>query len=315
MKNKLKLLKTGLLALLLCTLINSSLAQLAAPVPTIPIDSKSKLGLGTLDDGVGTVTDQANTILFYKETGGVSVTGLTLRASLTDDNSTDPLEFTSYRWYKMGYDGTTETPAEISGQTTRDLALTALQPGYYKYRVYGLVEDGTVLCQSEEFQDIIFFVLRPLDPTASAAANSLAGFCIGEEASAADLVLNSTVEFSAIDYQGGSYPNPAVGNFDLAYRWYAVKKGDVSNTKIYLQTTPVNSTGAANTFTLSDYTALADAATYQFFVEVQYSEAIKQRDNREHALWTARVGGDTPYELIVSPKPGRPTITIETVND
>ncbi|WP_270090323.1 hypothetical protein [Sphingobacterium sp. SYP-B4668] len=312
MESKLKLLKTGLLALFLCALSNSSWAQLVAPVPVAPIANKTGLGLGTLNDGVGTVTDQVNTVLFYKESAGVSETGLTLQASLTDASA---LTFTSYKWYKMSYDGTTETPTEVTGQTTRDLALTALQPGYYKYRVYGLVEDGTVLCQSEEFQDIVFFVLRPLAPTAGAASGSLPGFCIGD-ATPAPLVLDASVAFSAVPYQGGSYPNPAVGDFELTYRWYAVKKGDASATQINLPTNTVTDDGAANTFTLSDYSALSDPATYHFYVEVQYSEAIKQRDNRPHALWTAQVGGaTTPYELIVSPKPGRPSITIEAVND
>ena len=67
---------------------------------------------------------------------------------------------------------------------------------------------------------------------------------------------------------------------------------------------------------ISDYTNLLAVGTYTFYVEVQYSNDIKDRGTREHALWTAQVtNGGTPYQLVVTPVPGRPTITIVDITD
>ncbi|TJZ54967.1 hypothetical protein FAZ15_16025 [Sphingobacterium olei] len=313
MKSQLKLWKTGLVALFLLVLADGAYAQLVAPVPSSPVTNKTDLNLGTLDDGVLPITDQPNTILFYKENAGVSETGLTLRASLVD-NSSVPLTFTSYIWYKLAYDGVAETPVVVAGETTRDLVLGALEPGYYKYRVYGLVEDGTVTCQSDEFQDIVFFVLRPVDPTANPEIGSITQFC-ENVVPTTGLQLNASLVFDAnVAYQGG-YPNADVDQFEMTYRWYAINI-DAPGTQIELPGNVNTVSGASNSLTITDYSNLLVPGTYHFYVEVQYSEDIKERENRPHALWTAQVGGSvTPYELVVTPKPGRPTITIEAVND
>lgn len=319
MKTRRPVLRAGLVGLFLIATIVAK-AQLI-PAPVSPVSTPVDLQVGTLDDGVGTPTPtDPPAVFFYRPVSTEAPTGttITLQASLMDANS---LAFTSYRWYEITTpDGSTEPLPTVVLETARDLTLTNLQPGYHKYRVFGLVEDGDATCESEEFQDIIFFVLRPLAPTASAATDAIKEFCI-DNPTTESLNLTATVGFATPEYVG-NYANPEADAFDLSYRWYAVKEGETTQIDLLTTTTPVN--GATHTLTLdgaSDgYAALiaAGIGTYTFYVEVQYSDAIKDRDGREHAIWNSQVmanGTTEPYELTLTPTPGRPTITIINPTD
>lgn len=309
MKTTMTMLKAGLLGLFLAGSVAAT-AQVVAPVPSTPIEAPEDLDIGTLNDDETTVTPTIPPAVFFYRPEG---TNLTLRASLTDD-STDPITFTSYEWYEINTtDGVSEI-TDIQMTTTRDLVLTNLQPGYHKYRVYGLVNDAGIICQSDEFQDIIFFVLRPLDPTATVETDAITEFCLNAPPAEA-LDLTATVDFGTPTYES-SYANPAVNDFALSYRWYAVNNND-PGTQIELPTATPTATGATHTLSISEYTNLLQVGTYTFYVEVQYSDAIKDREDRAHALWTTQVttSAGMPYELVVTPAPGRPTITIVEVTD
>lgn len=320
MKTTKTLLRTGLVGLFLFAAFTGKTQIIPSPVTTV--SSPSDLQVGTLEDGVAPITPtDPPAIFFYREASTEAPTGttITLRASLTDE-SAQPITFNSYVWYKMVTpDGTSEPlPTTPLSETGRDLKLENLQPGYHKYRVYGVVEDGEAICQSEEFQDIIFFVLRPLAPTASAETDAITEFCIDNPTNES-LNLTTTVDFATPGYDG-NYANPDVEAFDLSYRWYAVKDGET--TQIDLFTTTAN--GATHTLTLDGandgYAALVTAGvgTYTFYVEVQYSNTIKDREEREHAIWNSQVtanGTTDPYQLTLTPTPGRPTITIEDITD
>src|SRR5690606_24932770 len=186
-------------------------------------------------------------------------------------------------------------------------------PGYYRYRVFGFIDDEGVICQSDAYQDLIFFVLRPLAPSATAGAGAVTKFCLNEPPTD-PLVLEADVVFDAA-YNANKFTNPAVGDFALTYRWYAVNDND-PGTQIPL-TDPATATnpGAINNIEI-DYTDLTDFGSYTFFVEVQYANSIKDRDSREHAIWTAQVmDGTEGFTIEVTQTPGRPTITIEAIED
>lgn len=313
MKNKLTLLKMGLVGLFLMAAVVAN-GQII-PTPSSTISSPTDLQVGTIEDGVGAIAPTDPPAVFFYRSDGTG-TSITLQASLTDASAT-PLTFTSYVWYEVTTtDGVSDdVPTTPLSETTRNLVLENLQPGYHKYRVYGLIEDGTASCQSEEFQDIVFFVLRPLSPTASAATGAITEFCLDNPPATA-LELTANVAFDDPNYVG-NYANPDVDAFDLTYRWYAIKDGETA-TQIDLPENVVTEDGGTHTLSISDYTALLEAGNYTFYVEVQYSNGIKDRVGRTHAIWSTQVladGSTDAFELTVTPIPGRPTITIEGIND
>lgn len=298
MKTTTTLLKTSLVGLFL-TLVTATFAQQAPPNPSTPITVPGDLHIGTINDDATEVTPVTGAIFFYNPSG----TSITLTASKTD--VVTGLDYTEYVWHRVGRDG---TPLSTEGETTGTLTLTNLTPGYYRYRVYGWIDDDGVVCQSDEYQDMIFFVLRPLSITSEAPTNAIQQFCLGE-APTDPLALTSTVTFDAtVPYHtDGGFPNPEnTSDFDLTYRWYAVNDQD-----------PTNEIAIADPAAI-DYNLFSAVGTYTFHVEVAYASTIKDRGTRAHAIWETQVmlnGGTGAYELEVTPRPGRPTITIEAITD
>lgn len=313
MKTTMTMFRTSLVALFL-TLSANAFAQVVAPIPTTPIANPGNLEVGTLNDNTAPVTIMADAVLFYNYITGVGP-NLTLAASLLDENG---LAFTDYVWIRVTNDGGNEEFETLS-ETENELSLENLAPGYHKYRIHGIVDnEDEVICQSDEFQDIILFVLRPLDLTAT-ATDAIARFCANDIPDG-NLDLNVAVDFnSLILYNDNGYDNPAVGGFNLTYRWYAVETGNDETeaaNQISLATNE-NISGATNDISIpyGDLSFATTAGTYRFYVEVRYSDDIKNPGDRAHALWTGVVGGDTPVELEITPIPGRPTITIEEIID
>lgn len=304
MKETTTLLKMSLVGLFLT--ISTFLFAQVAPNPTTPITTPENLDVGTINDDQTAVLPVTTAVLFYNPAG----TAITLTASETD--VVTGLDYSSYVWHAINQDGTI---AETLEEETGTLRVEGLQPGYYRYRVFGFIDDEGVICQSDEYQDMIFFVLRPLTPTANPGTGAITEFCLNEPPTD-PLVLEADVVFDAdVAYNANAFTNPAVGDFALTYRWYAVNSNDLG-TQIPL-TDPATTTnpGAINNIEI-DYTDLTDFGSYTFFVEVQYANSIKDRGTRDHAIWTAQVmDGTEGFTIEVTQTPGRPTITIEAIED
>lgn len=304
MKETTTLLKISLFGLFLA--ISPFLFAQTAPNPTTPIIAPSNLDVGTINDDETTVESVPTAILFYNPAG----TAITLTASEIDEVT--ELPYSSYVWHEINQDGSI---AETLAEQTGTLRVEGLQPGYYRYRVFGVIDDEGVICQSDAYQDMIFFVLRPLTPSATPGDDAVTEFCLNTPPTE-PLILEAGVVFDAnVDYNGNAFAQPAVGDFALTYRWYAVNS-NAPDTQIPL-TDPATETnpGAANDISI-DYADLTDFGSYTFFVEVQYSNGIKDRDSREHAIWTAQVmDGTEAFTIDVTQTPGRPTITIESIED
>lgn len=304
MKKLNSLLKLSLVGLFL-TLTTTVFGQ-ANPAPVTPVVTSANLNVGTIDDNQTSVVADANAVIFLNPGAGGS--SITLTASLTD-GSTPAITFDTYAWYLV------DNAGAISGAslgTTQSITRSGAQlgPGYHRFRVFGLVTVGAANCQSEEYQDIIIFVLNPLNPTAAPVA-TIQDFCIGETGT---FNLKADVTFAGA-YQNTGFANPAVTAMNMTYSWYAVKDGDAAN-PISLGTSTTAS-GATNTKTVN-FSDLTAAGTYTFYVDVEYSNAIKDKATRAvgHGFWRANVmNGATAQTVVVSPKPGRPTITIGTVVD
>src|SRR5690606_33319685 len=122
--------------------------------------------------------------------------------------------------------------------------------------------------------DIILFVLRPLDIMSPAPVDAILEFCLND-VPAGSLALNAAVDFnSLIEYYSNSFPNPAVGDFELTYRWYAVNNENPGVEIPLTDPASITNDGAGNNITV-DYADFTEAGTYTFHVEVQYSNAIK----------------------------------------
>lgn len=311
MKKTNSLLKIGLVGLLL-TISSAIIAQTgpAAPTPVTPITSATDLNIGRINDDETTVVTDATAVFFYNPTNGG--TEVNLQASATDDHTPEPNTFSYYAWYRVNEAGTEQGSSLSNAQTLSLSGDDLLQPGFHRFRVYGFVGDAAAeFCESEEFQDIILFVLNPLSPTAS-NTDAITEFCIGDTGT---FGLEADVTFSGT-YENTTFPNPDVDEFDLTYTWFAVRDGDTDNA-IQLTSAATTTDGATASATI-DFDELDNAGTYTFYVEVEYSSAIKDKELRleGHGFWRAYVeDGAANYQVVVTPRPGRPTISFGTIVD
>lgn len=304
MKQTNPLLKISLVGLFL---FFATIAAAQDPIPAVvpPVNAPEKLNTGTYDDGTGSVNSMTDAVLFYNPAG----TSITLVASPDDG---DGNSFDLYVWHEItAADGLVGDVIQTSDDP--ELILVDLEPGFHRIRVYGLVESGTGEdCSSSEFQDMVIFVLNPLAPSAS-TTSAITEFCIATPESG-DLTFNTTLAFTR-SYEHVNLPNPAVSAFDVTYNYFAMLEGDLTETRYPLQVTPATNNNGENTFTISyaDIAALGVTGVLTFHVEVQYSESIKTRDGRSHAIWESEIlnGSDEPYKIEITPQPGRPTITIK----
>lgn len=301
MKKSNFLLKISMLSLFLTIATLVAYAQ-TTPLPTTPVTVNADLKTGMLND-LGAAVLNADAVLFLNPTDGTS---FTLTASEMDEAGENT--FTDYAWYPVAADGTANTTTSLS--SVRTLSRADMQPGYHRYRVFGFVNTPGIDCQSDEYQDFIVFILNPLSPTAT-ETSAITEFCLGDTGT---ISLTANVNFAGT-YQNADFSNPDADDFHLTYNWYAVLDGNTAAPIALGSASTINGATSSLTF---DYDDLDEAGTYTFYVEVEYSSAIKDKGSRgvNHGFWRADVqSGGSAYELVVTPKPGRPTITIGTIVD
>lgn len=338
MKKTITLLKISLVGLFL-TMMTGFFAQaqqtLLGPLNPLGPGDPSTVGTegrGTLfDPSISSFDDElVNSILFFNPDIANS---FTLRASAIEDHESDRgLAFTHYTW-EYSTDGTTYNSV---GDNSPTLAQTAgVGPGYHYYRVEArIVPEGTdpdLTCVADNVETFVVFVLPPLTVTASNTADILQ-YCESD----ADEQTNVALEIDEIAY-GGYEGAPAVDDFAFNYRWYAVKSTDATDPFSRdeadfpsIDATKANITGATEITgaTSATYTpAIDEIGTYKFFVEVEYQ--IKDRStglgadspearNRPYVIYRGWVGGANQASasiVTVTPQPGKPHITIESVVD
>lgn len=302
MKTSSNYFKTGLIGLLLTLATTLAFAQVT-PSPNIPVAANADLKTGMLND-LGTAVLNADAVLFFNPSAGTS---FTLTASEMDEAGENT--FTDYAWYPVAAGGTADMTTSLSA--VRTLERTNMQPGYHRFRVYGFVNTAGIDCQSEEYQDFIVFILNPLQPTAT-NVGAITEYCLGDTGTF-ELEANVALE---LPYENADFDNPTATELELTYHWFAVLDGDNAN-PIALTPTATPTAGGTST-AIFDFGELTAAGTYTFYVEVAYSSAIKDKGARPegHGFWRASVmNGASTYEIEVTPRPGRPTITIGSITD
>lgn len=355
MKKTSKMIRTGLLALLL-----SATATVFGQVTGTGTISKPPLGVGpsttpndpgrieALGSLLNSAYEEANVVLFFKpETNGPSLNLVASRIEdLTDvaTSRTTALEFTHYEWTYMGRNGTTAVDGEAfspglisegllvtySSPGDNTLPLSELSPGYHYFNVQGyILPEGTAMdetCEPQYTETFVVFVLPPLKVTTTPEENDLLQYC------ELDASGQTAIGFAASVAYDGFTESPALSEFELRYTWYSVQADAEGNYPI-IDDSKVDITGAFSRQAMevkdvsNNYTPKIDViGRYKFFVEVEYT--IKARDydeaetptarERTYALFRSWVGGANQanaLELVVTPAPGKPHITIEGVND
>src|SRR5690606_31570371 len=142
-----------------------------------------------------------------------------------------------YRWSYMGadnggvVDGTAFNPnlatttgwlKEYKAADDNKLKVTGLTEGYHYFKVQGyIVPEGADLTEtcmqySETFVVYVLPQLSVMAERADAGTGSLQ-YCEIDAGTQENVVLNAVVKY---DSYGGS---PALENFELSYKWYAIK--------------------------------------------------------------------------------------------
>jgi len=333
-----KWMKAGLIALFLSA-TTIAFGQQVPPGPISPLGPQSTAIEGTtargnlFDPAVANFDNEvANSILFFNPD---VANGFTLRASAIEDHEDDRgLSFTHYAWTYSADEGTTYASIGTNAAT---LAQTGLAPGYHYFRVEArIVPTGTdpdLTCGPDNVETFVVFVLPPLTVTTTNIAGSLLQYCEADAAEQENIELSAGVAYDATHYNG----NPAVANFEFNYRWYYVKSTDATDLFsrdnadfASVDPTKADITGAtlisgANAATYTP--AIGEIGTYKFFVEVEYQ--IKDRNtglgtddptdrNRSYVIYRGWFGGADQANasiVTITPAPGKPHITIETVID
>ncbi|PZD77142.1 hypothetical protein [Mesonia sp. K7] len=302
MTTKKIILSVFVLAIMLLGL-NKMTAQVAPGAPTTPINTVDDLDVGTITNNTLPVTTAANGVMFYNPaTNGPTIE---LTASIADGDGNN---FDSYVWYNITNASGTETENLIGGQTTQTYTPSSLARGYHKFRVYGVITDGTT-CQSDEYEDIILFVLPTIDVEAEHTLNGSASldYCEDNVPTGADTIELSIASLTA-DYTGNTngYTHPVGSDFEFAYQWYYSDDGGVTKSPM----------GTGSTQTVNDATTgiPTTPGTYTFYVDLEYT--IKAKGVRDYVTYQGEVeSAGTTVEVNVIAVPGAPAITIGTVTD
>lgn len=293
MKKTMTTLKAGLVGLILTAGFSAS-AQLISP--NNPATLQPPLS------GTGT-----EAIFVY---GG---TGFTLTASTTStgDGGQSGITFTDFDWLFRNSSGGGDAVSSLAsatatpgGTVNSQLNVTGLAPGFYTFIAQGIT-DGEV-CSSEP-EEFTVFILAPLSLTVTSGGDASILYCTD------DMAANTLTVTAAYD-AGVSWntetnlsaENPALGDFELRYRWYKVADGttfDAGTATPIRENTPSTNT-AQDTYTF-DIANDTEVGAWNYYVAVDYT--VKASGPYVNALG----GMSTPTVIEVTPKPGKPTITIQ----
>lgn len=259
MKKTIKMIKTGLVALLLST-TGVSFGQTATGTiekgplkigPISPHDATERGALLSLSTNVSNPNftnqtkkqyEEANAVLFYNPNTPGS--GLTLVASRKEDftgitpTPTRPeQDFTHYRWTYMGQDNNAPADGssfnqelnatdgwlkEYSSADDNKLSVTKLTEGYHFFKVQGyIVPTGSTLNETcmQYSETFVVFVLPELKIDAKRADAGTGTLQYCETEATDQKNVALQADVSYENYLG----NPALEGFELKYTWYSVK--------------------------------------------------------------------------------------------
>lgn len=261
---------------------------------TPPIKAPEDLSVGN-DPTKGTSTGSDGKTLFCAENAN-----FTLVSSTMDANGA---RYITYDWKEMQSDGTfaavpNGTP---DGTNPNKFLITNATPGWHTYQV--TVSVSAAYCPADPVLFTVY-VLPKLTITAQTTkpdANALT-YCTqtGAPTGSNAIVFNSTTAFETTPNAITGLPVLTVGDFELKYTWYKVDTIAATRTQVQ--------TGTGTSYTVTDAANAAVAgAQYKYEVEVAYSA----KSCSPYKATATLNDGITTAVVLVTPKPGKPTITIQ----
>ncbi|MBC9934045.1 hypothetical protein [Chitinophaga qingshengii] len=279
-------LKCVFAVLLLCTTISVQAQKIKSPADLSVSDDPAK--------GTSTAT---GTTLFCKEQSGFKLT-----SSATDPTVTTgtPVPYTSWAWKEIDANGDpVDLPAGTFTAANEVLTVASATPGWHTYQV--IASTGASECPADA---VIFtvYVLPDLTVTSVVDPSTTSlKYCAANGAPTGTnaIKMNSTVTFATAPRKVKGLRDLTVDDFELTYSWSKEEVGvtgsktEVGTDANYTVTEPaVTATGGAD-------------RKFTYSVKVTY----KVKGCGDYAATTQ--SGSNPAVITVTPKPGKPVITIQ----
>lgn len=272
--------------LLLCTTLTVHAQKIKTPADLSVSDDPAK--------GTSTAT---GTTLFCKEQSGFKLT-----SSATDPTVTTgtPVPYTSWAWKEIDANGDpVDLPAGTFTAVNEVLTVSSATPGWHTYQV--IASTGASECPADA---VIFTVYVLPDLTVTSVvdpATTTLKYCAANGAPTGTnaIKLNSTVAFGTTPRKVKGLKDLTIDDFELTYSWSKEEVG-VAGSKTEV------STDANYTVTEAAVTTTG-GADRKFTYSVKVAYKVKACGNYEATTQS----GTNPAVITVTPKPGKPVITIQ----
>lgn len=280
-----RIVKCFLLALLVLSAVHVS-AQTGTKVKT-----PAELSVGD-DPAKGTSTGTGTT-LFCADQSGFTLT------SSTKDPGNPAVSYTSWLWQELDGTGTAAALPATATPTNEKLVVASATPGWHTYQV--TASAGTAECPADP---VIFtvYVLPNLTITAAVdpANNPALTYCAANGAPtdpAKAINLKSAVVFAITPRSLPGLKDYQLSDFELKYTW--TKINVATGDKVDVSTDP--------NYTITDPAVTGAGTQQQFKYSVKVVYTVKGCSDY---VATTQFNG-TDAVITVTPKPGKPVITIQ----
>ncbi|SIT09699.1 hypothetical protein SAMN05421788_103464 [Filimonas lacunae] len=241
----------------------------------------------------GTSTNDGTT-LFCAENSG-----FTLKSSTTDPVT--HATYTGYTWEEQQTGAATFGPVTSGTATNETLVITSATPGWHTYRVTAALA-GNACPPEPAYYNV--YVLPKLVVTASSNKADAAShtYCAenGAPTAPADAItFTGSVAFDGTPNALPGLENLTINDFEVTYTWQ----------KINVATSAATTVASTKDYTIVEAATPGATTTTQYTYELTAAYSVKACGTYKG---TATLNGSTTTATVtVTPKPGKPTITIQ----
>lgn len=262
---------------------------------TTKIKTAAELSVSN-DPAQGTSTSTGTT-LFCKEQSGFKLTSSATDPTVPTGGT--PIPYTSWLWQEIDANGDPVALPSTATAVKEVLTVASATPGWHTYQV--IASTGASECPADA---VIFTVYVLPDLTITSAVDPSSPelkYCAANGAPTGTnaIKLTSTVAFATAPNKVKGLRDLTLNDFDLTYTWSKEEVG-VAGSKVDVGTT-------------ADYTVTEAAVTTTGGADRKFTYSVK-------VTYTVKACGDyvattqsgaNPAVITVTPKPGKPVITIE----
>lgn len=262
---------------------------------TTPVKTPADLSNAN-DPTKGTSTNDGSALFCAK------AASFTLSASKTDPANA-AIAYKKWEWKEVDPSGSPAALDATAAAAAEKLTVTNAVPGWHTYVV--TASAGDAACPADPVYFTVF-VLPDLKAKASidATVPSLT-YCAANGAPtdpAKAIIMKGAVEFDGTLRSIAGLPTLAVSDFEFKYTWYRIDQSN-NRSSVY--------TGTTANYTVTDpaNTSATTEQKYSYELEVVYSVVPKK--GACDAVKAGVTYNSSPAVITVTPKPGKPTITIQ----